>query len=122
MKFLMKTDRCIILKQDFVIERYIGFMTESETNDEYKPITIPAKDKFMTRVMRSDKLTIMNEKFKELFSSFLIKFLGITGYNMMAVPIHDTLYGPVGCIIFVNKQIGKEKINFNTKDEQIADM
>jgi len=64
----------------------------------------------------------MNEKFKEIFTPFVVKVLGITAHNCMCVPVHDEEFGAMGLIIFANKHVEKEYKNFDKKDEKLADL
>lgn len=67
----------------------------------------------MAKMIRSEVPVIFSEKFKDSFSLFLLKNLNITGYNLMYVPIRDKQYESIGCIIFANKNVNKEKKTFD---------
>ena len=86
----------MILKKDFVVHKYCGFITDHETPDEYRPIQIAARDKFISRVMRTQNLTIMNNEFKEIFMPFVVKHLNTSAYNIMVIPIFDEILDQIG--------------------------
>jgi hypothetical protein len=67
----------------------------------------------MSKMIKNENPVSFNEKFKEMFAVFLLKSLDTTGYNFMFVPINDEQYGSIGWIIFANKNVNKEKKNFD---------
>jgi hypothetical protein len=91
---------------------YRGFLHDTQTVEDFRDVEVSSKDKFLSRMIRCEAPTIFNEKLKDSFSVFLLKCLNITGYNLMYVPINDEKYGSIGCIIFANKNINKEKKSF----------
>ena len=123
MKYLMKVDTCVVLQKDFTVEKYMGFICDTQQfSEDFRAVEIPEKDKYMQRILKTSNPVTMNEKFKETFTPFLVKNLGITGYNLMSISVHDELFGSIGCIIFANKHIEKERRMFDKRDERYAEV
>jgi hypothetical protein len=72
--------------------------------------------------MQTPNPCLMNEKYKEVFTTFLVKVLNITGYNLMTVPVYDDDYGCIGMVIFVNKHVDKDRRNFDKRDEKLSNL
>ena len=75
---------------------FSGFLCDTQTVESFKDVEISGKDKFMSKIIKNDGPVAFNEKFKDMFSVFLLKCLNITGHNFMFVPINDEQYGPIG--------------------------
>jgi hypothetical protein len=76
----------------------------------------------MQRIIKAYNPVIYSEKFKDLFMPFLVRNLNITGYNLLCITIHDDVLGPIGVLIFGNKQIEKERKTFDKNDEQLGEI
>jgi hypothetical protein len=122
MKYLLKTDTGMILEKDFVVQKYTGFLVNTQQNDEFRPVEVSEKDRFMTQIMKSRNSVSYSDKYKDLFMPFLIKNFNITCYNLICIPIHDEVYGPIGVLIFGNKQIKKDPKYFDKTDEQLGEI
>lgn len=88
--------------------------------ENFKEVEISCKDKFLTTISEVDSPIIYSEKDKEYFTPFLIKNFSLTAYNCLAVSVREAELGNIGFVIFLNKNIEKERIDYNPRDESLA--
>jgi hypothetical protein len=122
MKYLLKADTGMILEKDFAIQKYNGFLVNTQQNYEFRSVDVSEKDRFMTQIVKSRNSVIYSDKYKDLFMPFLTKNFNIACYNLLCVPIHDEVYGPIGVLIFGNKQVEKDHKYFDKTDEQLGEI
>jgi len=84
-------------------------MLDTQFNDDFNPVEINEKDRFIQRILFHKGAIILNEKNKESFMPFIIKHFGITAHNILCIPVTSNEYGVIGILVFANKQIEKER-------------
>ena len=85
-----------------------------------KIVEISSKEKFLSSLKSKFEAKILGQEEKEEFIPFLIKYFEITAYNWMIVPVHHREIGNMGHIIFINKNIEKDRLDYNKRDEALA--
>lgn len=88
--------------------------------ENFKEVEISSKDKFLSIISEGKTPIVYSEKDKEYITPFLIKNFSLTAYNCLTAPVSDSELGNIGFVIFLNKNIEKERIDFNSKDESLA--
>ena len=63
---------------------------------------------------------VYTEAEKEKFQPFLVKNFNFTAFNCMMATVSDEELGMLGVIVFLNKNLEKERIDFSQKDAQLA--
>lgn len=120
MKYLLKTETCIILKKDFSENKYKGFICDLHSKENFKPVETSLKEKFIASLNEGSGPIVYSEKDKEEITPFLVKYFETTAYNCLAVPVNAPEVDNLGWIMFLNKNILKERFDFNTKDLTLA--
>ena len=93
---------------------------DSELNLPSRMIEISSKDKFISSLKSTSAAKVFGQEEKETFIPFLIKYFDITAYNCMIIPGHNKEIGNMGYIIYINKNIEKDRLDFNKRDEAMA--
>lgn len=120
MNFLMKTESWIILKKDFAVEKYKGFICDPYRKENFKDVEVSIKEKFISSINSVSDPVIFGEKEKEVYMPFLVKYFSVTAYNCLVVPIHNEEIGNIGYVVFLNKNVEKERLDFNARDEILS--
>jgi regulator of replication initiation timing len=120
MKYVMKSEAWILLKKDFETEAYKGYICDMFLKEKFKLVEIPEKENFFVEIKAESGPVVLGEKEKEKFAHFLVRYFEITAYNILIIPTIHSELGIVGYILFLNKNVDKERLDYNERDQALA--